>query len=260
MTDFWMILAIAGAAALASPLGGFLAVWRKPTTLAMSIALGLAAGTLLGAISFKMVPDALDNSPLAVVAGCVGIGFLAIYAFDLYVNRGRVAGDDAEQRLRVRRFHRRHPPRGDKVTVLAGGTSAEEIVEGLSIGVGAGLDPGLAILIGAAIAVDNVTESLGIGELAQAQHQGRKSPAWRIIKWTGLIGVSLFASAMAGWYFLRDLPPQMLGAMLAVGAGSMLYLTVTDLLPEGEKRHYQQSSALALGAGFLMSLILSRLA
>jgi zinc transporter ZupT len=48
-----------------------------------------------------------------------------------------------------------------------------------------------------------------------------------------------------------------LGALIAVGAGAMLYLTVTDLIPEGAERHYQQSAALANGAGFLAVLILS---
>lgn len=259
MPDFWMILAIAGGAALASPLGGLLALWRKPTTIVMSIALGLAAGTLLGAVAFKMVPDALENASLAIVAGGFVAGFLGIYGFDLYINRGYVAGEEAEQRFRVRRLHRQHPPRGDEVTVLAGGTSAEEIVEGLSIGIGAGLDPSLGILIGLAIGIDNVTESLGIGELAQSGEDAGKRPVGRILKWTCLIGASLFFSAMVGWYFFRDLPQPVLGGMLAAGAGGMLYLTITDLLPEGEKRHYQQSAALALGAGFLISLLLARL-
>lgn len=80
MPDFWMILAIAGGAALASPLGGLLALWRKPTTIVMSIALGLAAGTLLGAVAFKMVPDALENASLAIVTGGFVAGFRAFMA------------------------------------------------------------------------------------------------------------------------------------------------------------------------------------
>jgi len=36
----------------------------------------------------------------------------------------------------MKRFYKRHRPRGDDVTVLAGGTSAEELIEGLSNGVG----------------------------------------------------------------------------------------------------------------------------
>jgi ZIP family zinc transporter len=70
-----------------------------------------------------------------------------------------------EQHAGVKRFHRRHRPRGDEVTVLAGGTSAEELVEGISIGVGAAIKPGLGLLIALAIVIDNLSEALSIGEL-----------------------------------------------------------------------------------------------
>ena len=76
---------------------------------------------------------------------------------------------------------------------------------------------------------------------------------------TALIGAVLFGSALVGWYFLQGLPKSALGGLLATGAGGMLYLTVTDLVPEGARSQYQQSAALALGCGFLLSLLLSRL-
>lgn len=39
----------------------------------------------------------------------------------------------------------------------------------------------------------------------------------------------------------------------------MFYLTVTDLLPEAEQRHYQQSAALAMATGFMTIFVLGRL-
>jgi ZIP family zinc transporter len=44
---------------------------------------------------------------------------------------------------------------------------------------------------------------------------------------------------------------------LAIGAGALFYLTVTDFIPEAEERHYQQSAALAVAAGFLVMYVLS---
>jgi ZIP family zinc transporter len=38
----------------------------------------------------------------------------------------------------------------------------------------------------------------------------------------------------------------------------MLYLTITQLIPESEAEHYQHSSALAAAAGFLAILVLSQ--
>lgn len=69
-----------------------------------------------------------------------------------------------------------------EVTVLAGGTSVEELIEGLSIGVGTVIEPNVGILIGIAIAIDNLSEAMSIGELVLAEPSasrrrgGRNSP------------------------------------------------------------------------------------
>jgi ZIP family zinc transporter len=257
--DLLLILATAGPAALASPIGGLLALWRKPTSLFMSIALGFASGVLLATVCFEMLPQAEEASSLAgVVAGFVG-GFAVVYGFDLYVHRGVVAGEKAEQQSDAKRFYVRNPPRGDRVTVLAGGTSIEELIEGLAIGVGFALKPGLAIFIALAILIDNISEALSIGLLIRDRPKIEwREVVWRTLRWTGLIAVSLLGSAVVGWLFLRGLPREMLGALLAAGAGGMFYLTVTDLLPEAEERHYQQSAAMAVTAGFMTIFILGQ--
>jgi ZIP family zinc transporter len=140
-SEFFLILSVAASAAIASPTGGFLALWRKPTTLFMSLALGFASGVLLATISFEMLPAALELSSLSLAIAGFVVGFAAVYGLDLFINQGELVGEKAEQRAGVDRFHRRHRPRGDEVTVLAGGTSAEELIEGISIGVGAAIKP-----------------------------------------------------------------------------------------------------------------------
>ncbi len=255
--QFLVVFSVALAAALASPLGGAIAIFVRPSSLFLSIAVGLAGGVLLGTFAFEMVPKALELSPLAAVVGAFAVGFALVYGLDLYINRGALAGSRAEQRQRVERFHMRHRPLGSEVTVLAGATSVEELIEGITIGVGAAIEPGVAYIVGLAICIDNISEALSIGELAR-EESGKDYKA-RILKWTGLIGASLFGSAMAGWFLLRGLPEGVLGFLLAVGAGGMFYLTVTDLIPEAETHHYLQSAAIAVAIGFLVMLVLSEL-
>jgi len=76
------------------------------------------------------------------------------------------------------------------------------------------------------------------------------------VQWTGLIGISLLGSALAGWFLFRGLPQPVLGFFFASGGGSMFYLTMSDLVPEAEQRHYQQSAALAIRAGFMTVFVL----
>jgi ZIP family zinc transporter len=253
------ILSIAGLAAVASPLGGLLAFWRRPTTLFTSLAVGFASGVLLAAIAFEMMPKALEQGLPGAVLG-FALGFAAVYGFDLFIHRGRLAGAEAEQYREVARFHRRHRPRGGEITVLAGGTSAEELIEGLSIGVGTAIQPGVGLVIALAILIDNVSEGLSIGELIRAEKgSGRGQEMRRALGWTGLIGLAVFVSALAGWFFLRDLAPGVLGFLFAVGAGGMFYLTITDLVPQAEERQYQQSGAIAAAMGFAVIFSLSAL-
>lgn len=259
MTGIWLVLAVAVPAALASPAGGLIALWKRPTTLVLSIAVGFAGGVLLGTFAFEMIPKALGLAGLPLAIGGFAAGFLLVYGLDLFVHRGRLAGEAARQRKRVKRFHLRHPPRGDEITVLAGGTSAEELIEGASIGVGAAIDPSVGLVVALAVMIDNVSEALSIGELILDQDNEDGRPRRRVLGWTALIGASLLSSAILSWFVLRSIPEAALGTILAAGAGGMFYLTVTDLLPEAEKHHYQQSSALAAGLGFLTIMTLTQL-
>jgi zinc transporter, ZIP family len=222
----------------------------------MSGALGFASGVLLATITFEMLPKALELGALLVASGGFIVGFVMVYAFDLFIHRGVLAGEKAEQRPQVERFYQRHHPRGGEVTVLAGGTSAEELIEGLSIGVGAAIDPGLGVLIAFAIVIDNFSEGLSIGEIIRNE-KGERSQAARILGWTGLIGAAVLVSTLAGWFLLRGMSQPVLGFLFGVGAGGMFYLTVTDLVPEAEERQYQQIAAVAMGVGFMLLFALS---
>jgi zinc transporter, ZIP family len=259
-TDFFTLLAVAGAAAIASPLGGLISLWRRPTTLFMSVALGFASGVLLATIGFEMLPKARMLSSLPLACTGFALGFAAIYLLDLFVHHGMVAGSKADEEPRVARFYRRHRPRGKGVTVLAAGTGAEELIEGLSIGVGAAITPRLGMLIALAIVIDNLSEGLSIGEIIRSERNSeRRDQIRRILGWTGLIGAALLGSALGGWLLLQRLPESVLGLLFAIGGGGMFYLVITDLVPQAEERQYQESAALATAAGLLVIFILSDL-
>ena len=258
MDGFWLIVAVAGAAAVASPVGGIIAVLVPTSTLFLSIAVGMAGGILMGTLAFEMLPTALENLAVWLVVLACAVGFALTYGLELIVNRGRVAGPAAAQQSKVQRFHRRNRPFGTQVTVLAAATAIEELIEGLSIGVGGAIGTGTALVIGVAICIDNVSEALSIGALAREQEGDEGKGKRQTLFWTTAIGVSLFASAMAGWFLLQGVPLEVLAFLLALGGGAMFYLTVTDLLPNAEQHQYQQSSAWAALAGFLIAFILSQ--
>ncbi|MFD2648689.1 ZIP family metal transporter [Devosia albogilva] len=256
MDGFWKVAAIVIGAGLCSPIGGFVATRFSPSSLLLSITVGFAGGILIGTASFEMIPTALERIAVWLVVPAVILGMLLTYGLDMFVNKGQLAGDEADQKPKVESFHRRHRPRGTMVTVLAMATATEELIEGLSIGVGGSLGGATALVVGIAIAIDNLSEAMSIGALARKEDD--RTHVRRTLVWTGLIGLSLMVAGLGGWALLRNVPVEVLSFLLSAGAGAMLYLTTTDLLPSAEEHQYQQSAAIAITCGFLTALVLSQ--
>jgi zinc transporter, ZIP family len=254
--DIWTIVLIAGPASLAAIAGALLTKLIRPTTFFLSLALGFAGGILIGAVTFEMLPEAIELGSLAIGAAGFAVGFTGIYGLDLLIHRGKLAGEGAAQRERVEQQYRERRPFGDEVTVLAGGISIEDIVQGISIGIGAGIEPGLALVIAIAVGIDALTEGISIGELVLSEHEAPEGGFGRVLKWCLVIAASIFFSAVLGWFALRGMPDSVLAFLFALGGGAMLYLAVTQLVPTAQKYHYQGSSALVVAAGFLVILAL----
>jgi ZIP family zinc transporter len=250
------LLAIGAAAA--SPLGGVIALLLRPSTFLLSLAVGFAGGVLLGALSFEMIPKALELADAIEVYVGIPIGVLLVWGVDLYINRGMTAGDKAAQSRRVRRYHQLHKPHGSKVAVIAAGTAGEELIEGIVIGVSAAIGSSTGLIVALAIAVDNVSEALSIGELTKNDEMV-KDKNRDILIWTGIIGAALVVSAFAGFLLLRGLPSEWQGLLTAIGAGAMFYIAIVGLIPEAESHQFEQSGGLAAAAGFLTMLVLTQL-
>jgi ZIP family zinc transporter len=251
------LLLAAGAASAAAVLGALLPRWRRPSTLVSSVVLGFAAGVMTGTVAFEMLPEALHLASLLVVSLGFAAGFGTVYALDLVIHRGKVAGEHADQRKRVEAAYERTHPLGGAATVLAGATLFEAAIEGVSLGVGAAIGTGLTLPLAIAVAIDNLSEGLSLGTLAE---KTGGTEGGHVLRWSVGVGVTTVAAALAGWFVLRSMPPAVHAAVFAAGGGGMLYLTVTELVPEAEAEQYQQSSAVATALGFLVILILSEVA
>jgi ZIP family zinc transporter len=226
----------------------------------MSVAFGAAGGVLIATVAFELFPRARELATLLHVALGFAGGFAAVYALDLFLNRGQVAGPRAAERRKVASFHARRRPRGKQVMVLAWGTTAEEVIEGVAIGVAIAVGGDVGVLLGLAIAVDNVTEAFSVGALIRDEAGRGKSTGSltrSIMTWSSAPGVAVFLSAWLGWLAFAGLPDPVLATLLAIGAGCLFYLTVTDFIPEAEERQYQQSAALAAAVGFVAMYALS---
>jgi hypothetical protein len=69
-----------------------------------------ASGVLVATITFEMIPRALELGSLPIVIPGFIVGLAAVYALDLFVYRGQMAGEHSEKRRKVERFYTRRRP------------------------------------------------------------------------------------------------------------------------------------------------------
>ena len=60
---------------------------------------------------------------------------------------------------------------------------------------------------------------------------------------------------LVSWPYISRIDPPLLGSLLALSAGALVYVGATHLLPQAEKEHRKYSLG-ALGAGILMAVII----
>ena len=103
--DLLTIVGIAGAAAIASPIGrsgcalGYAHDALHVVCTRVRERCPARHGRLLDA------PEALRLTSPPIAVGGFSTGFLAMYAFDLFIHRGQLAGKEAEERPQVERFY-----------------------------------------------------------------------------------------------------------------------------------------------------------
>lgn len=98
--DLLIILGVASAAAVASPLGGMAAMALRPSSLVLSVAVGFAAGVLMGTFAFEMMPTSVKLAGLALAVAGFLLGLALVYILDLYVNRWKMAGPKQTRKRR----------------------------------------------------------------------------------------------------------------------------------------------------------------
>jgi hypothetical protein len=194
---------------------------------------------------------------LAIAAGGFAGGYLAINGFDLVLHRNRLAGARAERRGRVE-GHRRRGLLGDRVTVLAGGTALEERVEAWPSARRSSWSRAWARSSPDRSPVDNLSESSAsarwwAGSIAAADGGHGARCDGRDDRCQPRAGDRRLAPAAGA-------PRRGGGPPARRGRAGMRYLTITQLIPPGEERRYQGSSALASGGGLRLMLVIAQLA
>jgi zinc transporter ZupT len=233
--DALLVFAVALATALATGLGALpFALKGVKSHLLLGPANAVAAGVMLGAAAGLAV-EGLDRDAVGTVVGMLaGVAFVVVAhrAVDRHeaLEVGGLRGADAR-----------------KAVLIVGVMTVHSVAEGVGVGASFGGGEAFGLLIAFAIAVHNIPEGFAISlVLVPRGTRVRSAAAWSIFS-----SLPQPLMAVPAYLFVEQFEG-LLPVGLGFAAGAMVWMALTDLIPEAlddtSRRAVILSSAAAFGA------------
>jgi len=199
----------------------------------------IAAGTLLGAALFDILPESVEILDVHAALEFVFVGIMAAFCLEKLIHwHHHHAGREKEH----------HKPLGT-LTLL--GDGLHNFFDGVAIAAAFMVNVPLGITTTIAIALHEIPQEIGdYGLLLYSGFSRTKALAFNLLSaLTAVAGGVLF-------YFFSGISEHLEGFALAFTAGMFIYIAAADLLPELHKEKSAKKSALQLlllaaGAGII---------
>lgn len=215
MDPVFVVFIAALVTALATGLGPLpFLVWRSMSPKAVSICNGIAAGLMIAA-SFSLIQEGIDLNPIRTIFGLLG-GLLFIALSHKIIERkegfhiGAIRGADAI-----------------KMLMIVGIMTLHSAAEGVGVGVAYAGEGNLGEFITAAIAVHNIPEGLAIALVLVP----RGAKVWQAMGWSVFSSLPQPILAVPAFMFVTFFTP-FLPVGLGLAAGAMIWMTLSELIPE----------------------------
>ena len=204
-------------------LGGWIALHVRDRR---HLVLGLSAGIMLGVVGFDLLPEDLRQAPtliMSVQAPLVTFvgGFLVLHMLErsLAIHRGH---EDEYT------GHHDQPTFG----LMAGSALViHSMMDGFAIGAGFQAGTGVGIVVALAVIAHDFADGFNTYTVTELYGNSRRRAM------TLLVLDAIAPVVGAALTLLIAIPPVALGLYLGFFAGFMLYLAVSDILPEAHASH-----------------------
>jgi ZIP family zinc transporter len=207
----------------------------------LGLADAAAAGFMLAA-SVALAIEGAERGPLRLVGGGVAGALFIVAAQRVLHGRedlhlGALRGADARK----------------AVTIVAVMT-VHSLTEGIGVGVSFGGGETLGVFITAAIAVHNIPEGLAISLVLVPRGTSVRAAAW----WSVFSSLPQPLLAVPAYVFVESFKP-ILPAGLGFAAGAMVWLVLSELIPDARAAASNRAVAGALASAFAVMMVLQAL-
>lgn len=217
--------------------------------------LGFSAGLTIAIVCFDLIPECIESfeSSIGIFGAliCVIVGYAAIRLIDHLMH-----GKEEDEDENCCHCHCHTDEESEKKLFVAGLTMAFAIAlhnlpVGMIIGSTFAASKSSAILLSLAIALHNIPEGMAIA-VPLISGGAKKENAILI---TALTGVATVIGAIVG-FSIGSIAPTVLATALGLAAGSMLYVSTAELLPEAISACHPKLASLTVFSGVLVALVI----
>ena len=202
---------IAGAATI---LGIYLVLAREDWSRKNSIYLiSFSAGVLLATAICHLLPESLELNPTALIWFLVSFVFFYIIEHGIILHSCR-EGSHCEV----------HPI--DTISLI--GIGFHSLLDGIIIGVGFEVSFTLGVIATFSVLLHEIHE--GISTVSILLHSGYSKKRAVLFSWAVALATPI--GAIMSYFLIKNINSNLLGVLIAVAAGSFMYVASADLIPE----------------------------
>lgn len=253
--DFWRTIVLTAMPAAGSLLGGLLAEVVGISRRTLSLALHSVAGILLGVVGVELMPVVLKSEQ----AWLMMLLFLAGGLFILGVGRAThftqyLLSESQPASTEQEKAAARVSAAGQTAAwVIFIGVAIDFITDGLMIVTGAGVSPGLGILLGVALLAADTPEAFAT--IANMKRSGSARRTRLLI--SASFPLTLLLGAVLGEWLLRGSPQIVQFGILAFTAGIILTLVESEIIPQTFENWEGELATLILIGSFAAFALIS---
>ncbi len=225
----YLVYLFAVLAGLSDLIGGLLSFHPKARQIESRYILGFASGIVVAAALFELIPES-DSSQNYLF---IGLGFFTFYL----IEKGVMLHSCGERECEVHTM--------SWVSVI--GMGADNVIDGVAIGVGFLASPALGLLIALAVIVHEIPQ--GFATAVIMRNSGFRLSSIMLV----LIAESLMYPVGAA--LSNFIPANLYSIVIAFVAGDFIYIGASDLLTEAHKKfNIKVMAAVLMGAVIFLAL------
>jgi len=280
MEPIFTALLLSAIAGLSTTIGSFFVFFLgSPNKKVISFIMGFSAGVMILISFLELLQTGIQETNVLVgtLYFILGMGIMLLidnkvthyYEYEdklhegeeilQHRNPGLVPKLNSEKRHRKgHRHHHRHRYRKQlshqtqlrKTSLLVTlGVFIHNFPEGMATFIGTLKEFELGLLITIAIALHNIPEGIAVAATVSLSNEGKLKP----FLWSFISGISEPLGAISvGLFLFPFISDYLLGAMLSVVGGFMLYISLDELLPMSRSLGKEHLSILGIAAGMLV--------